>query len=534
MEKTAPSKTCARQKVTDLGRYYYDSEAAERVVHFFDTFVPHTTGPSAGQPFKLLEWQKDMLRELFGWRRKKDGFRRFRRLFLEVPKKNGKSTISAGLALYLTAFDGEYNAKTFCAATDKEQARIVFDEARTMVELSPNLGEVFSIVKNCITCEETRSTFVPVSSESKGRHGINAHAVIFDELHALRDPELYEVMTRGSGAARKQPLQISITTAGSDKTSICYAEYEHAKEVIKDETKDEQLLAYIFEPEPGDSWHDPAVWAKVNPSVGRTLPLEFLEQEYKLARQNPRNENTFRQLHLNQWVSQVTRWYSMEEWNKCAAIYGETERAGQLCFGGLDLSSTLDLTAFVLAFPVDDLLYLLPKLYIPADRVQEASRRDNVPYGRWVAEGYMTATPGNVIDYDVIMGDMVEASKLFSLQDIGYDPYNATKLVTDAEKLGLKMVPVTQNFSGINAACKEFERRLMQGTLRHPNNPVLNWCADNIEVRTGPGGVIAPNKPAQRGGKQKRIDGVVASIIALDRVIRNKGADTQVPDISFL
>ena len=527
-------KPCPKQKVSDLGKYWYDSEAAERIVLFFENFLCHSTGPQAGQPFKLLEWQKEMLRTLFGWKRKSDGYRRFRKLFLLVPKKNGKSTLSAGLALYLTGFDGEFNAKVFCAATEKEQAKIVFDEAKTMIELSPDLSQVFSVIKNCISCDEIKATFVPVSSDTKGRHGANISGCIFDEIHALRDAELYEVLTRGSGAARKQPLYIAITTAGSDRNSIAYSEYEHAKDVIKDEKVDEQLLAVIYEPAKGDDWKDPRVWAKVNPSMGATLSEEFLNGECQLAKQNPRMENTFRKLHLNQWLSVVTRWLSSEAWAAAAGSYTEADLKGKICYGGLDLSSTLDLTALALAFPEPDFLYLLVYLFMPADRIEEAERRDRVPYSRWVTQGHIIPTPGNVVDYDTIVGKMEEANALFSLQDIGYDPYNATMAVQKAEKLGIKMVPVSQNFANISQPTKELERRLMSKILRHSNNPALNWMADNIEVRTGPNGVIAPNKPAEKAGKQKRIDGMVASIIATDRVVRNYNTNNEPPTITFL
>lgn len=513
-------KPCPKQKVTDLGKYYFDSEAAERIVRFFDLYIPHTTGPLAGKPFKLLEWQKEMLRTLFGWKRKNDNYRRFRKLFLLVPKKNGKSTLSAGLALYLTGLDGEFNAKVFCAATEKEQAKIVFDEAKTMIELSPNLSEIFTVVKNCITCPETKSSFVPVSSDTKGRHGVNISGCVFDEIHALRDAELYEVLTRGSGAARKQPLYIAITTAGSDRNSIAYSEYEHAKEVIADETVDEQLLAVVFEPGPRDDWRDPAVWAKVNPSMGTTLSEEFLAQECKLAKQNPRNENTFRKLHLNQWLSAVTRWLSSDLWRAAAAKYGETDLKGKICYGGIDLSSTLDLSAIGLMFPEAEKLYTWVYLFMPADRIEEAEKRDGVPYGRWVAEGHIIATPGNVVDYGAIVGKLEEVMGQYSLQEVGYDPYNATMAVQQAEKLGIKMVPVSQNFSTISQPTKEFERRLVARTMVHQNNPALNWMADNIEVRTGPNGVIAPNKPAEKAGRQKRIDGMMSLIIGMDRILR--------------
>ena len=530
-------KPCAVQKITDCGgKYYYDRNAAERIVEFFSKYVMYTVGDKAGTPIVLMDWQKDrFLRPLFGWKRKADGYRRFRRAFLEIPKKNGKTTVCGGLGIYMTGCDGEFRSKVYCMATEREQADMVHEEARTIIDMSPLLAEMFKVVegKKLITVPELKSTFIPVSKETKGRHGINAHCVIADELHAATDPELYEIMTSGSGAARKQPLQITITTAGSDKNSICYDEYVHAKEVIKNELADEEQLAVVYEPDEKDDWFDPRVWVKVNPSLGTTLRIDDLAQECAQARVNPRKENLFKRLRLNMWTSQITRWFSMEDWAKCGARYGEAEMEGRLCYGGLDLSSTLDLSCFHLVFPEDDFTYLLPYLFIPADRIEEAEKRDMVPYSRWVAQGHMIATPGNVIDYDVIMGVMESAQKFFSLQDIGYDPFNATKLVTDAEKKGFKMVPVSQNFGGINAACKEFERRLVSGTLKHPNNPALSWNADNIEVRTGPGGVIAPNKPAQKAGRQKRIDGIVAGIIAMDRVIRNR-VDRAEPNITFL
>jgi phage terminase large subunit-like protein len=517
-------KPCPQQKITDCGgKYYYDRDAADYVVEFFETQVVYTVGDQAGKPIVLMDWQKDLvLRPLFGWKRVSDGYRRFRRAFVFIPKKNGKTTMCGGVGLYMTGMDSEFRAKVYCAATDKEQADMVHEEARTIIDLSQSLGEMYKVVpgRQLITVPEMKSSFIPVSKETKSRHGINAHCVIFDELQALKDPELYEVMTSGSGAARKQPLQITITTAGAEKTSICYEEYEHAKDVLADENVDEQTLAVIFEPGKHDDWTDPRVWHKVNPSLGVTLQEYDLVQEGEQAKKSPRKENLFKRLRLNMWTSQITRWLSSEVWQAAAGKYSEADLKGKICFGGLDLSSVLDLTALALAFPEPDMLYLWLYLFMPADRIEEAEKRDKVPYGRWVTQGHIIATPGNVVDYAAVVGKMAEAQQMFSLQEIGFDPYNATMAVQQAERMGIKMVPVSQNFSTISQPTKELERRLVAGILRHPNNAALNWMADNIEVRTGPNGVIAPNKPAEKSGKQKRIDGMTASIIAIDRVLR--------------
>lgn len=518
-------KPCPQQVVTDCGgKYYYDREAAERAVEFFEKYVCYTVGDKAGTPIKLMDWEKDLvLRQVYGWKCKDTGYRRFRKVFIFIPKKNGKTTICGGIGLYMTGMDGEYRAKVYCAATEKEQADMVHEEARTIIDMSDELGEVFKVVegKHLIMVPEMRSSFIPVSKETKGRHGINAHCVIFDELHALKDPELYEVMTHGSGAARNQPLQFTITTAGADKNSICYEEYEHAKAVLADEKIDEQTLAVIFEPDKGDDWTDPRVWAKVNPSIGVTLKEMDLAQECEKAKRIPRQENLFKRLRLNMWTSQVTRWLPSGAWNEAAGKYTEADLRGRRCFGGLDLSSTQDLTALGLLFPEPDLLKLWVYLFMPADRVELAERRDGVPYGLWVSQGHIIATPGNVVDYSKVLGKLEEVQQFFDLVEVGYDPFGATMVVQQAEKLGIQMIPVSQKFAGISQPTKEFERRLLGGTMAHPDNPALNWMADNIEVRTGPGGVIAPHKPAEKAGRQKRIDGMAALINGMDGILRN-------------
>jgi phage terminase large subunit-like protein len=485
----------------------------------------HTKSPFTGKPFIPADWQRDLvIRPLFGWKRKDDNSRRFRRMFCEIPKKNGKSTMCAAIALYLLLGDKEFGAEVYSAATTKDQAKMVFNEAKSMVKRSAfkDLVEPRPIKDSTkvIRFPALEGKYLAVSKDSSGLDGLNASGVIFDELHQLKDAELYNVMTEGSGASRSQPLCVTITTAGSDQTSVCYDEYQAAKKVIEDEKVDEELLGVIFEADDKDDWTDPAVWAKANPNLGVTPKLRDMEHDCKVAQEQVRKQNDFKRRRLNIWTSQLTRWIDMADWKAAARTYTEESLRGLPCFGGLDLSSVIDLTAYVLAFPSDIAVRLWFYLFMPEENIKKASKRDKVPYDQWVKDGYVIATPGNVVDYDRILAKMEETRTFFDLQAISFDPWNASSVATGGAKLNISMVPVSQNFAGISPPCKEFERLLVGKKLWHPNNPCANWAANNVQVRTGPGGVIAPHKPAEKAGQQKRIDPIVGGILSLERIAR--------------
>ena len=516
---------CPQQKITDLnGKYWFDQKAVDRVVWFFSK-LKHTNTPWTGQPFKFMPWTlRDFISPLFGWKRVDDNTRRFRRAYLGIPKKNAKSALASGIGNYLFMGDGEYGAEVYAAANERGQAGIVFGESKKQLRysdlrrlVSPN--PIKDSTKTLLF-PATSSKYTTLSRESSTKDGMSIHGLLFDELHALREPALYHVLTQGSGAARRQPLHITITTAGSDRTSICFSEYEAAKKVIEDEKYDEELLGVIYEADPKDDWTDPEVWKKANPSLGETLTLRDMEHDCMVAQKKPSVQNEFKRLRLNLWTSQITRWLNMSDWDKCGRKYTEEVLRGLPCFGGLDLSTRVDLTAFVLAFPMEDAIRLWPYIFIPQEKIEENSRRDRVPYDRWVSEGHIIATPGNVVDYDAILAKVSEGKKLFELQSISYDPWNANAVFTGAEKLGVPMITVGQNYPGMSPPSKEFERLLVSEKMYHPMNPCMTWAADNIEVRTGPGGVIAPNKPAEKAGSQKRIDPIVAGILSVERIAR--------------
>ena len=502
----------------DESKYYYDESAAQRAVDFFSICCTHVKGPLAGQPLVLDEWQeRDIVRPLFGWKRKADGTRRYRKAYIEVPRKNGKSTLSAGLALYLTVADDEAGAEVYSAAADRDQAAIVFDVAKSMVGANEELEGMVECFRRSMVVRRTASSYKVLSADAPTKHGLNAHGIIFDELHAQPNRELFDVLTTSTGA-RVQPLEIYITTAGYDRHSICWEQHEYACKVRDGIIEDDSLLVAIYCADEKDDWTDPKVWAKANPGLGKSISLEYLERECNSAKERPAYQNTFRRLHLNQWTEQATRWVDMTVWDRNTAKVDEAALIGRPCFAGLDLSSTADLTALVFVFPPDDddgPYTLLPRFFVPEEAVRIRARRDRVPYDVWVREGYITATEGNVVDYNFIRAQVHTDAEKFLLRELAYDRFNATQLVTDLGSDGITVVPFGQGFVSMSAPAKELEKLLLEGRIAHGGNPVLRWMMSNVSVRQDPAGNIKPDKSKSA----EKIDGIVAACMGLGRAI---------------
>jgi phage terminase large subunit-like protein len=357
----------------------FDVAQAERAVQFI-SLLKHTKGVWYGKPFELLPWQEKLIRDIFGTV-KENGYRQYNTAYVEVPKKNGKSELAAAVALYLTCGDGEWGAEVYGCAADRQQASIVFDVAVDMVDQSPALKKRIKPVlsRKRLVYMPTGSFYQVLSSEAYTKHGFNVHGVVFDELHAQPNRQLYDVMTKGSGDARKQPLFFLITTAGTDRNSICYEVHQKAVDILRGKKKDPTFYPVIYSIEDGEDWSDEKVWYRVNPSLGHTIDIEKVRAAYQSARENPAEENLFRQLRLNQWVKQSVRWMPMETWEKCAHPVDPEKLKGRVCFGGLDLSSTIDITAFVLVFPPipgDDKYYVLPYFWLPEETLDLRVRRD--------------------------------------------------------------------------------------------------------------------------------------------------------------
>ena len=497
----------------------YDKEAADYAVNFIECLC-HTKGTWAGTPFKLLDWQEQIIRDLFGIL-KPNGYRQFNTAYIEIPKKMGKSELAAAVALLLCCGDGEERAEVYGCAADRQQASIVFEVAADMVRMCPALAKRVKILTAAkrIQFLPTNSFYQVLSAEAYSKHGFNIHGVVFDELHTQPNRKLFDVMTKGSGDARMQPLYFLITTAGTDTKSICYETHQKAKDILEGRKIDPTFYPVIYGADEGDDWTDPKVWKKANPSLGVTVAVEKVRAACESAKQNPAEENSFRQLRLNQWVKQAVRWMPMEKWDKCAFATDLDELEGRVCYGGLDLSSTTDITAFVLVFPPtdeDDRYVILPYFWIPEDSLELRVRRDHVPYDIWERQEYLQTTEGNVIHYGYIEKFIERLGEKYNLREIAFDRWGAVQMVQNLEGMGFTVVPFGQGFKDMSPPTKELMNLVLGEKIAHGGHPVLRWMMDNIYIRTDPAGNIKPDKEKST----EKIDGAVATIMALDRAIR--------------
>lgn len=496
--------------------FTFDEQKADRADAFLRENVQHVKGEWAGRPFVPLPWQSErIIRPLFGWQRP-DGTRRYRSCFVAIPRKNGKSTLAAPIALLLLFADREAGAEVYSAAADRFQAAIVFDMAKQMVEASPALRKRCRIFKRSIEVPATGSVYHVLSADAATKHGLNASGIIFDELHAQPSRELWDVLTTSTGA-RRQPIVFAITTAGYGRESICREVWDYALKVRDGIVEDDAFLPVIFAADPAADWREQATWAAANPSLGATIKPEYLEQECARAREVPAYENTFKRLHLNLWTEADSRWLNSEAWDACAGAVDAEALVGRECYAGLDLSTTTDLSALALFFPAhgDEPAQVLPFFWVPEDGMAERVRRDRVPYDVWARQGHIEATSGNVVDYDLIRQRLHELAARYQIREVGYDPWNATQLATQLLADGVPMVPVRQGFGSLTGPTKELERLVTGRALAHGGHPVLRWCANNVTVTQDAAGNVKPDK----GKSTERIDGVVALIIAISRAL---------------
>ena len=504
---------------------HYDEDMADRAVTFIN-LLKHTKGEWYGKPFDLIDWQEQIVRDLFGIV-KPNGYRQFNFAYVEIPKKQGKSELAAAIALYLTCGDFEYGGEIYGCAADRQQASIVFDVAVQMVEQNPALKARIKplISQKRLIYKPLNSFYQVLSSEAYTKHGLNVHGVVFDELHAQPNRQLYDVMTKGSGDARKQPLYFLITTAGTDRHSICWEVHQKAEDILAGRKRDPSFYPVIFGADEDEDWTDEKVWKKANPSLGITVDIEKLRLACNSAKQNPAEENIFRQLRLNQWVKQSVRWMPMEKWDACSFPASKTDLLGRVCYAGLDLSSTTDLTAFVLVFPPEtdeEPYFVLPYFWIPEENVPLRVSRDHVPYDVWKKEGFLLTTEGNVVHYGFIEKFIEDLGMKYNIREIAFDRWGAVQMSQNLEDMGFTVVPFGQGYKDMSPPTKELMKLVLEEKLAHGGHPVLRWCVDNIFVRTDPAGNIKPDKEKST----ERIDGAVALIMALDRAIRNQGSDS--------
>lgn len=510
-------------------KFYYDRKAAFRVCYFFENELQHIEGEHAGSKFLLLAWQKRMLRRIFGWKRRADGTRKHRRVLLFIAKKNGKSAIASGIALYLLMADKEQGSRVVSAAADTEQADLVFSFAKENIARNPKLlKQVGRTFKRSIAVHKTSSSYKVLSSAAETKHGPNLHGVLIDELHALPNRELVDTLVAGI-IARKQPLVFYTTTAGHNKNSICGEVYDYACGVRDGTIQDEEFLPIVFEPGKDDDWRERDTWYKANPSLGITIPESSIAADCLRAQELPAEENKFKRLHLNMWTEQETRWLPMDKWKLCGAPFlwlksdsprefTESDLIGMDCFGGLDLSSRIDIAALCLLFePTEDFYYPLFRFWVPTENALERQRKGQAAYHDWIRDGYLIGTKGNDIDYNFIQAQIESDSKIYNIKEIGFDPWNANQLTHNLnDEVGIKMIPMRQGYGTMSSPSKQLEALILSQKFRHGNHPVLNWMASNVCAKTDHAGNILPDKSSN---PHLKIDGMVALVMALGRAI---------------
>jgi phage terminase large subunit-like protein len=430
------------------------------------------------------------------------------------------SELAAAVALYMLCADGEQSAEVYGCASDRQQAGIVFETAMQMCRACPALArrvKALASTKRLIYMP-TNSVYQVLSSDAFRAHGYNISATIFDELHTQPNRKLFDVMTKGSGDARKQPLFFLITTAGTDTNSICYETHMKALDILEGRKRDPTFYPVIYAAQPDDDWTDPEVWKKANPSLGITVDIEKFHAACESAKQNPGEENSFKTLRLNIWCKQSIRWMPMRIWDACADPVDPDDLEGRVCYGGLDLSSTTDLTAFSLVFPPDgdDGKYLiLPYFWVPEDTLDQRVRRDHAPYDLWRKQGFIQTTDGNVVHYGFIERFIERLGERYNIKEIAYDRWNATQVSQNLEGEGFQMIPFGQGFKSMNAPTQDLMRLALSKRIAHGGHPVLRWNMDNVYIRTDPAGNIKPDKQKST----ERIDGAVATIMALGRAV---------------
>jgi len=508
---------------------HYDKAKADRAVAFIEN-LRHTKGKWAGKKFLLLPWQEQIIRDLFGIVGE-NGKRQFLTAYVEIPKKQGKSELAAAIALYLLYADNEPSAEVYGAACDRSQASIVFDVAKQMVQMTPALlkrSKITAATKRIVNYSNA-GFYQVLSAETGTKHGLNVSGLVFDEIHAQPNRKLYDVLTKGSGDAREQPLFFIITTAGTDKNSICYELHSKALDIKAGRKKDHTFYPVVYGLTEADDWNDEANWYKANPSLGHTISIDRVREAYKNALENPAEENVFKQLRLNIWTSATVCWIPDHIYDRGNLSIDLESLQGRECYGGLDLSSTSDITAFVLVFPPrgeDEKYIVLPFFWLPEDTLGLRCRRDHVLYDVWELQGYIQTTEGNVIHYGFIEKFIEELGEKYHIKEIAFDRWNATQMVQNLEGMGFTVVPFGQGYKDMSPPSKELYKLLMEGNINHGGHPVLKWMAQNVVMRQDPAGNIKPDKEKS----VEKIDGIVATIMALDRCIRNKDDDSSVYD----
>lgn len=486
-------------------------------------------GHGAGKRFVPEPWMEQcLLAPLFGWWKENgDGLRRrFRIAYTEVPRKNAKTTIAAGVAIQGVLADGEGGAKVFSAATQKEQASLVFDDAKNMLRQSPALLKAVELNAHTIVCPRWNSTFKAVASADGPLHGLDVHRAIIDELHAHKTRAVWDVIQTGT-PARRNPMLFAITTAGWDRSTICWEQHEYSRQILEGHIADDSYFAFLAAADPDDDPFDPQTWRKANPNLGVSVQYDYLEQESARARQSAPYENTFRQLHLDQWTEQAVRWLPMHLWDASGGEVRVADLEGRECYAGLDLSLTRDLSALTLVFRLGDRTAWLPFFWTPQEFSSDRDERDRRVVTNYAEQGHVKRTPGNTQDHKQIIRDIAALRQRFRIKKIGYDPNKCHVVAQELQdEHGFVMEKCPQNGRFYNEPCDQLDAHLLKGTLEHFGNPVLRWNASNVCLRVFPDG----NKMPDRREAGNKIDGIAAGLMGERMAMDDESDSTSVYD----
>jgi phage terminase large subunit-like protein len=503
----------------------FDADAVDRVLAAFNR-LRHTQGQWAGQPLRPDPWQVAyIIAPVFGWKRWDEDsdshVRIVRELYVDVPRKNGKSTLLGGVALYLACGDGEPGAQVVTAATSEKQAGFVFNPIKLLAERSPALKPYVKTVAKKVIHKASNSYVEVVSSVADAQHGANLHGGIVDELHVHKTPDLVETIETGTGS-RRQPLIACITTADSGKRGTIYARKRHYIEQLSRRVlHDAATYGVVWAAEEADDPHDEATWRKANPGYGVSPTRSYLRAKSDKAKQSPADLASFLRLHLGIRTKQDTRFLLLDAWDRNASLVDELKLAGRDAYGGLDLASTSDLLALCWLFPDDRGGYdALWRLWTPEANLESLDKRTANEASVWVRQGLLKTTPGNVADYDFIKAQIRRDMDTFRVQSIGFDPWNATQLTNDLGNDGAPLVKVRQGYQTLSPPLKETQRLLLAGTekvplLRHGGNPAVRWMVDNLAVTTDPAGNVKPDKASSA----EKIDAVSALVTAMSEAM---------------
>lgn len=506
---------------------YYDAYAAEKPIRFAKRFLKHIKGEWGGTAVILDPWECDILRTIFGFFNE-DGTRLIRTLYLEIPRKNGKSLLGTVIALYMLFCDKEPGAEVYSAANDKKQAAIIFNQAKAMIAKSPALKKRSRTYKESIVKGD--SSYQVLSADAFTKDGLSCSCLIYDELHGAKTPELYDVL-RTSMGARRQPLEVYLTTAGTSLETICGDVHDYAIQVKKGIIDDPTFLGVIYAAEPDDDPADPRVWARCNPGFGVTVKIDYLEKMYRNYLATNRLA-VFKRYHLNVWTNTKNSWLKHEHWRRVARRYKLDKFKGQICYAAVDLSKVDDLTAVSLAFPNEDYseIYTWTQVFCPRETAEYKEKEDRVPYLSWAKKGWITLTDGEIIDYEAVADWIQWAMDEFDLREVAFDEWGSTQMQTQLTKIGAPTISIRQSYKAMSPAMLDTSAYVIGQKLFHPNSPVVNWCVDNVIAKENAGGQIMPDKGYASRKRNSRIDAAVALIMSVARALHYHEEESSIYD----